>query len=132
MNRALLGRLSGDATLVGLVGMVCMNNAPPNTTKFALITQRTHADNPSMGGTAFEVFSFIIQAIVQGTSATVAQQAAHRIFELLHDQPLDIVGYGLMLMQRIEHVNYPDRDEFNKDWQHRGGVYELWVQPTAA
>ena len=134
VNRALLARLGGDAGLTTIVGAnaVYMNLVPANMTKYVLITQRTHTDEPMQNATAFEVFTFIVQAIVQGSSATPAAQAAQRIFELLHLQEMAITGYALMLMKRIEHVNYPDRDEFSKDWQHRGGVYELWVQPTAA
>src|SRR5262245_16414080 len=91
VNRALLARLQGDAALIGLVGAVFMNNAGPNLTKFALVTQRTHVDDAMQQATAHEVFTFIVQAVVQGTSGTLAAQAAHRIFELLHLQPLDIV-----------------------------------------
>ncbi len=133
VNRALLARLTADATLSGLVGgVIVMNTAPPNTTKFVMITQRLHSDEPMQNATSHEIYQFTVQCVIQGSVPGPAVQAAHRIFELLHLQPLDIVGYGLMLMRRVEHVNYPDRDEFSKDWQHRGGVYELWVQPTAA
>lgn len=133
VNRALLARLTGDATLSGLVGgQIYMNTAAQNLTKFVLVTQRAHSDEPMQNRTGHEIFTFIVQAVFQGQTPGAAVQAAHRIFELLHLQDLTITGYTLMLMKRIEHVNYPDRDEFSKDWQHRGGVYELWVQPTAA
>lgn len=132
VNRALLAKLNADAALLGLVGSFYMNVAPVNLTKFGLITQRAHSDEPMKNATSHEVFTFIVQAVVQGSNPSVAIQAAQRIVELLHLQDLTITGYALMLMKRTEHVNYPDRDELNKEWHHRGGIYEVWVQPTIA
>lgn len=134
VDAAVLAKLAADAQLAALVnGAIYFDNAPQGLTKFVLVNQRAHEEAAMMpGATAFEKFTYIVQAIFQGTGGPDIKTAAQRIHTALHYQDLSIVGYQLMVMKRSERLRYPDRDELNNEWRHRGGIYEVWVTPTIA
>jgi hypothetical protein len=132
VDAALVGLLAGDATLTSLIGgsHVYFDLAPQGLTRFIFVRQVTHLDEPMFpGATAFEVFTYLVKAVIQGTNGEDIIAAAARIQDLLHYGDMPITGYGLMVMKRRERVRYAELDDVNNRWMHRGGVYDVWTAP---
>jgi hypothetical protein len=83
-----------------------------------------------------------VKAVVLNDMAErLSRAAAARIDEVLDPQPpapratLEIAGYRLMTMRRIDFVRYPDPSPENPAgiiWQHRGGHYQVMVYSPRA
>lgn len=131
VDNALVAKLSGDATLMGLIpGGVFFDYSPANVTQVVIVSQLAHEDAYQFRGSAWERFVYVVKAVALSTSGANVASAAARIHTLLQDGTLTITGYGLMVMQRLERVRYTEVDQDNDQrWQHRGGQYEVFVSP---
>lgn len=141
IENALIKKLRDDTALSTLLpGGVFFDVADEGSTKFAIVSQATAHDQPMFKGRAYEDYNFLVKAVVLNDVASVAKQAAARIDELLDPQPpaspatLDVVGYRLMVMRRIDRVRYSDPDPQDSQivWQHRGGHYQVMVYAPRA
>jgi hypothetical protein len=134
VEAAVIARLAGDATLVALLpGGVHWDVAPAGLTAFAIVSQIDHDDAVVMSPTpVWERPLLLVKATTKGAGRATVAQAAARIYELLHEQPLAIDGYTLMRIQRIKRVpNYTEvLEETDERWSHCGGHYELLVCPN--
>lgn len=133
VDAALVALLSGDATLAALMtDGVFFDIAQSGATKFVVISQVIHEDDYTFSGSFVERFTFLVKAVERSTSGTTVKTAAARIHTLLQDATLTVTGYGSMLCRRQERVRYTEVDEIDRDirWQHRGGRYEVWVNPS--
>lgn len=133
VNAALIATLAGDAALTAILGgaHVYLNLAPQGLTKFVLLRLDNHRDERMFGGTAFEVATYLVKAVIQATDLSAVIAAAARVNALLDGQSLTLTNYGLMAMRRVEHIEFGEVDDVNRAWQHGGGVYEVWVSPVA-
>lgn len=106
--------------------------APAGSQRFVIVSLAVETDEPMFGGSAFEEAIYLVKAVGLSTSGADVKTAAARIHALLERGTLEIVGYGLMSMRRVERVRYTEVDEVDRSirWQHRGGRYEVVVQPT--
>jgi hypothetical protein len=138
IDEAILARLQGDAALLALMpDGVYFDIAAQGKRQFVIVSQLTHEDVDAMTGrppSIWERPTYLVKAVMVGTSATAVRQAAFRIHELLQGapqapaEPLPIVGYALMICHRTERIRYSEIDaETNERWNHRGGHYELWA-----
>lgn len=131
VDAALATKLLNDATLIGLMEGVWFDVAPSGKTKFVLVRSLAHEDEYIFHGQAWERFEYSVTAVHQSTSGDTVKQGAARIHALLQDGTLALTGYGLMVMQRLERLRFAEIDQENDQrWQHRGGRYEILVQPT--
>jgi hypothetical protein len=131
VDTAVISALYADATLMGLLpDGVYFGTAPQSKTKCAIVTLPAHHDSDQFQGTAFEEFTYMVKALVRDNGVTTANQAAARIDVVMRTLPAP-AGYLLTLSRRGEHIAYTEPDPVNPDqmWQHRGGLYELWVEP---
>lgn len=136
IGKAVVARLSGDATLMGLVpDGVYVHEAAQGTTKFALVSLVSSLDAGQMAAPgqrrATEDALYAVKAVILGTSRTAAGQAAARIDALLEDQPLAIVGYACLSIARTEVIDDTEVDDVDNAirWQHRGGRYRILAAP---
>ena len=133
VDAALLATLSGDATLAGLMpDGVFFDIAPPNKTRFVIVSQVIYEDTHAMGETAYEMGLYLVKAVARDDGqGSPVKAAAARIHALLHQQDLTITGYSHMVTLREERVRYTEVDSVDHDvrWQHRGGRYAIWVSP---
>lgn len=132
---ALIGKLSGDATLTTLApGGVFREVAPQGASEPYVIVQQTdHQDEYLLRlGQAFERFTYLVKAVHQSSSGTTAQSVADRIHTLLQNGTLSPTNYRLLLLQRDQRIAYVEIDEErDRRYQHRGGLYQVLVEPTA-
>jgi len=132
VDAALVAKLAGDAALMALTpDGVYFDLAPEGSKQFVLVGHVAHVDEPAFGGTAWEVFTYVVKAVTPGPSAETAKAAAARIHEVLDGARLEPVGYVDMHCARVERVREQERDDLNEvRWNHRGGHYEIWVTAT--
>lgn len=131
VDAAVLAILTGDPILAALMpGGVHWDIGPPGLTQFLTITQSDfHADLLFPGADGTEHTDYLIKAITRGTNMDPVLDAAARIHDLLHRQPLPLTdtGYELMIMQRVRRVRFHEYDATNSKWNHIGGVYRVMV-----
>lgn len=132
VDAAIAAKLAGDPTLTAtLPGGVFFDVPPPGATKFVVLTLETHVDMYEFQDRAWEEFTYLVKAVTLGTSGSDVKAAAARIDALLHDAVIVAPGFQCMRCQRIEYVRDTEvDDETDARWQHRGGYYEVWMQPT--
>jgi hypothetical protein len=131
VDTALIAKLSGDATLAGLMpDGVYFDQAAPSKTRFVIVSLLDSSDEPMFDSRrAFEEALYLVKAVEQGSSATNTKAAAARIDALLDGQPLTVSGYTLMTMRRETRIRAVEVDPADETirWQHRGGHYQVMV-----
>ena len=137
VDTALVARLSGDATLMGLLpDGVYFDVAKDGLRNFALVSVVAAFDRGQLAAPgarrALEEITYMVKAVTFGSATTTAAQAAARIDALLEDQPLTVTGYTNLSIERVERLRETEADDHDETirWQHRGGRYRLLVTPT--
>lgn len=132
LDAALLTRLAGDATLAALMqpgAFVFFSQAPPGSTRFVILDRTQSFDVPVFSGRSHEDALYQIDARMLSTAGSEGDMdaAALRIDQLLDGQPLSIVGYTLMTLQREEPIRMTEPDDLNPAilYRRRGGYYRL-------
>lgn len=133
IDQALIAKLGSDATLLSyMTNGVYPDEAPPNMTKFVIVSLVDEHDEPMFGSRAYEDALYLVKAVEKGTDATNARAAAARIDTLLDYGTMTVTGYGVMTMRRESRVRMTEVDDLDKSirWQHRGGQYRVMVSPS--
>ena len=124
--------LLGDPALAALMpGGVFFDYHKGPVTQFVIVSAVTHLDDAKFGGTNYEVFRYLVKAVEKETTGANVKAASARIHALLMESPLVASGYTHMQTERVGRVRFTAIDEVDQDgrWQHRGGVYEVWMSP---
>lgn len=134
VDAAISANLLADSALMAIaVDGVYFDVAAKSAQKFVIVSLLTHRDEYIFNDEAWEVFEYLVKAVALSTTGADVKTAAARIHTLLQDGTITPAGYGLMRMQRTERIRYTEVDADNDSrWQHRGGRYEVWMQPVAA
>lgn len=132
VEAALSAKLVADSTLLAtMTDGVYFDIAAHGATKFVILSLLAHEDAYQFGGSAMERFLFLVKAVALSSTGADVRTASARIHTLLQDGSLAPTGYTLMRMQRLERVRYTEVDsDTDARWQHRGGQYEILVQPS--
>jgi hypothetical protein len=146
IENALVALLLGDATLMSLVpDGVFMDEAGPSIVdgksakRFVIVSLVDEHDTPIFEGRASEDALYLVEAralsVINGVAlpASTIKAAAARIDALLDPQPplpravLNVPGYGLLVMRRVERVRMTEVDAVDSSirWQRRGGRYQV-------
>src|SRR5262245_50532121 len=91
VDSAVISKLQGDTELMTLLpDGVYYGIAKAGKQRYALVSLTDGVDIGVFGGRAIESFLYQVKAVGLSTVFTIAQskQAAHRIDQVLHDQPL--------------------------------------------
>lgn len=139
IDAALTARLIQDDTLYALLGDgVFWDVAPESAERFVLLSQLVHADEGEFDDTAYEVLTYLVKAVIKGTSSADSDTAAARIKVLLDQGEtgfpgvLAPTGFTVLLQQRTGRIRIAEVDQTSEEtWQHAGGQYEIWAQPTS-
>lgn len=138
VDTALVAKLAQDAALTALLpNGVYMDEAPPGSTRFVIVSLADHHDVPVFGGRALESSLYLVKAVALSTAITPAnaKAAEARIDALLDPLPplppatLEIPGYTFSAMYREERLRKlePDEKDPSLRWAHRGGWYRVEV-----
>jgi hypothetical protein len=134
IDQALLAKLGADATLLALCpNGVYPDEAPPNMTRFVIVSLIEEADEGKFGGRAFEDALYLVEARMRSdVSGVNPKAAAARIDALLDDQPLTVAGYAWMTMHRESRIRFTEVDEVDPKirWYRRGGQYRIQMSLT--
>jgi hypothetical protein len=128
IGNALVAKLGADATLLALCpNGIYIDEAPPGSTRFVIVSLVYGQDEGVFGGRAFEDHLYLVEARMLSTSGGDAHAAAVRIDALLEDGDLSIDGYELMTMHREEPVRNTELDAVDPSirWTRRGGRYRV-------
>ena len=135
VDTAILQALAADPALrAACPDGVYWDLAMPGASRFVVVSQVHHADTYVLGGTAWESFVYLVQAVMPGTSAPTMDDAARAIHTVLQDNDaISIPDYKPLRINRVRYIRYTERDdETDQLWQHRGGQYQVLVAPVAA
>lgn len=137
VDTAVLTKLSSDATLLALMpNGVYFDEAPPNSTRFVIVSLVDEADRAIFGGRKFEDARYMVKAVARTNAApTVAadiKSAAARIDALLEDTTLTVSGYTTFEVSREQRIRATEVDDIDPTlrWYHRGGQYRVQMTVT--
>ena len=130
IDNALIAKLAADATLLALCpNGVYYGEAPPNSTRFVIVSLTEQVDGDQFSSRAYEDALYLVKAVMLSTAAGDIKAAAARIDVLLDQQPLTVSGYTVTTMRRQGRVRVPEVDDTDPTirWQHRGGYYQVFA-----
>ena len=112
------------------------SEAPPGSTRFAIVSLVSAADVAMFGGPAYKDAVYLVEAralMTDGTSSSDVENGYARIATLLTDADLAIPGYGAMLMQFEEELETVELDDLDASirWTRCGGHLHVMVAPLA-
>lgn len=128
IDNALIALLGADITLLALVpNGIYYDEAPPNSTRFVIVSVVDQHDEPMFNGRAFEDTLYLVKAVMRSDANGDIKAAAARIDVLLEQQPLTVSGYNVSCMRRESRVRMTEVDEIDQSirWFHRGGRYQV-------
>lgn len=134
IDNALIAKLGADATLLALApNGVYWEEAPPNSTRFVIVSLVDAQDVGEFGRRAYEDALYAVE--VRMLSTVVGgnpKAAAARIDVLLDHQPLTVPGYAHMTTFRESRFRLTEVDEQDPTlrWYRRGGQYRVLVSPS--
>jgi hypothetical protein len=131
LDAALSQRLLSDANLASLMpDGVYFDVAGHGPTRFVIVSLIVESDIGMFNGRAFEDGLYLVKAVALDTTGANVRSAAARIDTLLHNQALDVTGYGQVSLTRVARVRYTEVDQdHDARWQHRGGHYRMMASP---
>lgn len=134
VERALIGKLSADAELIGyLPDGVFYDLARQGATRFAIVSlSRARGQYELNDGESFRALTYIVKAVCLDTDSDPIAKADARIQALIDRQPLALSpesGATLMAARWVDRIRYTETEN-NQVFQHRGGQYEITVTPT--
>lgn len=132
IDQALVMKLGADPSLLALMpNGVYWDQAPPNLTRFVIVSLIDATDVPQFGGRAFEDVLYLVKAVSRSDLNADMKAAAARIDALLDYGTLTVPGYSLMSLRRTERIRVTEVDDVDQAirWFHRGGQYRVMVSP---
>lgn len=133
VTRALMSALQGDSVLAGLApGGVQWGVAPemiaPKRT--VIVSMQTAPRVLEQGGVAHLTTRYQVKVVDPATSWASAATAYERIEALLENASLTIQGHACMAVHAVDEFSYIERTDAGGVWQHVGGDYEVWSDPS--
>lgn len=129
IDGALLAKLGADVTLLSYCSNgVFWDEAPPNSTKFVIVSLVDEVDAPQFGSRAYEDHLYQVKAVALSSAGVdIVKNAAARIDALLENGTLTVAGYTRMTMHRETRVRQTEVDALDAAirWYHRGGQYRV-------
>jgi hypothetical protein len=132
VDAALVAKLGADTTLLALMpNGVYVDEAPPGSTRFVLVSLVDEDDVAEFGRRAIEDALFLVKAVALSTTSANIRAAAARIDTLLEDGTLSVPGYTFAVMHRESRLRMTEVDDVDASirWHHRGGRYRVQVAP---
>ncbi len=128
VDQSLVDRLQHDAQLQALCpDGVHVDEAPPGSTRFVIVSLVDEVDVPVLTGRAIEDALYLVEARMLSIDDDNVHAAARRIDALLEREPLDAQGYGGMANNREDRVARTEHDDVDRSirWARAGGHYRV-------
>lgn len=131
IENAILARLGGDPILLSLMpNGAYYGIAPARMTRYVTVALEGSDDVAAFGRRVQEDLRVRVVAVGLSSalpSADVMDDAAHRIDELLEDEPIAVDGFTWATIYRMGRIRETDRDFGNPElvWYLRGGIYRV-------
>ena len=133
IDRAVIGKLSADPTLTGLMpDGVYWDLARQGSDQFVIVSLSTsRALGEFHGSDTLRAFIYTVKAVALGSNSTAVAAADTRIQELLDQGTIDLTAAGceLMILRWVDRIRYTETVA-GEIWQHRGARYEVTVTPA--
>jgi len=130
IDNALVTKLAADATLLALCpNGVYVDEAPPGSTRFVIVSLVDENDEGIFGARAIEDALYQVEAQMLTTAGGNIKAAAARIDALLEQGTLTVAGYSVMALFRESRIRLTEVDAVDNSirWLRRGGNYRLVV-----
>lgn len=131
VRQALYTKLNVASVTTGLAqGSASLHHAmAPSSATYPLVIFNRQANMPTVrfGGEHFDSDVWLVKAIVEGGSSSVAEDIDKAIADVLHFQPINIAGADDMYLSREGAVEYPEEVD-GKVFRHHGHTYRLIYQ----
>jgi hypothetical protein len=130
IDNALVTKLAADATLLALCpNGVYVDEAPPGSTRFVIVSLVDENDEGIFGARAMEDGLYQVEAQMLTTAGGNIKAAAARIDALLEQGTLTVAGYSVMALFRESRIRLTEVDAVDNSirWLRRGGNYRLVV-----
>lgn len=130
VDNALVMKLGSDAALLALCpNGVYVDEAPPGSTKFVIVSLVDESDVREFNRRSFEDALYMVKAVMSKSSGGDVKAAAARIDALLENGSLTVNGYTHMVMHREGRIRATEVDDIEPSirWFHRGGNYRVQV-----
>jgi hypothetical protein len=130
IDNALVTKLAADATLLALCpNGVYVDEAPPGSTRFVIVSLVDENDEGIFGARAVEDALYQVEAQMLTTAGGNIKAAAARIDALLEQGTLTVAGYSVMALFRESRIRLTEVDAVDNSirWLRRGGNYRLVV-----
>jgi hypothetical protein len=130
IDNALVTKLAADATLLALCpNGVYVDEAPPGSTRFVIVSLVDENDEGIFGARAVEDALYQVEAQMLSTAGGNIKSAAARIDALLEQGTLTVAGYSVMALFRESRIRLTEVDAVDNSirWLRRGGNYRLVV-----
>jgi hypothetical protein len=128
IDNAVIARLGADATLLALVpNGVYWDQAPPDATRFVVVSFVDEQDVQQFGGRSYEDNLYAVEVRMLSTANGNPKAAFARVDALLEGASFSIPGYTLMTCYREARDRKTERDESDTSilWFRRLGHYRV-------
>lgn len=130
IDKAVYMLLASDTPLLQLMpNGVYIDEAPPDSTAFVILSKQEANDIGVFNGTGYEDRLYLVEPRARVGLGRDVDAAAARIKTLLHDQPLTVPGYTYMAMYRDGEATTPktERDSIDESvqWNRHGALYRV-------
>jgi hypothetical protein len=135
VRRALYGKLAGDSTLTGMLGIsapgygqsIYHDQAPEEASyPFVVFSKSSGVPTEVFHTAAFAIETdvWLIKGVDRNTTADKVEAIADRLKTLLNDGTISISGYAQLYLRRQSDVEYPETEE-GVMYKHCGSLYRL-------
>lgn len=130
---ALYARLTGDATLTGLLATTTSiyHQVAPATAAapFLIFNKQAGTPNRQFAGAHVQSELWLIKGVCLGASASAAESIAARADTVLTFAPITITGRALLAIYRESDVSYSEQSGADV-YHHEGFLARIVTQPT--
>lgn len=130
IDNALVAYLGADSMLLALVpNGVYFDQAPPNSTRFVIVSLVDESDEQMFQARAYEDALYRVEVFMLKSANGNPKAAFARVDALLEGATLTIPDYSVMTLHRESRERRTERDEADESiiWYRRAGNYRLTV-----
>lgn len=127
---AIRAALVASSTLTTLLSgtAVYRQEIPPNVSLPAVVFSKA-SGNPAytLAGRVWEATTYQVKGVTEGMSGLLAGSIDAAIDAALSDTALAYTSGTALYCRRLQAIDYPEVTPGGQRFQHRGGLYSVWI-----